>query len=135
MSSIRNKFDTNFREEGFTRSLSDVIDSYSDLAKLTGYGQIYQYISNITSFWNNAFIEPIRDTALRTPSHKIYSENKYSLIHYDVPKEMKVKMEMEMEKEKEEKITTPYNPPTDIITPDFYFEYAVRSILVAVLTG
>lgn len=46
-----------------------------------------------------------------------------------------MEMEMEMEKEKEEKITTPYNPPTDIITPDFYFEYAVRSILVAVLTG
>jgi polyhydroxyalkanoate synthase subunit PhaC len=52
MSRIRNKFDTNFREEGFTRSLSDFIDSYLDLAKLTGFGQIYQHISNITSFWN-----------------------------------------------------------------------------------
>ena len=87
MSGIRNKFDINFREEGFTRSLSEFIDSYSDLAKMTGYGQLYQHISNFTSFWNNTFIEPIRDTALRTPSHKIYSENKYSLFHYDVPKE------------------------------------------------
>ena len=87
MSRIRIKFDTNFREEGFTRSLSEFIDSYSDLAKITGFGQIYQYISNFTSFWNNAFIEPIRDTASRTPSHKIYSENKYSLFHYDTPNE------------------------------------------------
>jgi polyhydroxyalkanoate synthase subunit PhaC len=112
MSRIRNKFDTNFREEGFTRSLSDFIDSYLDLAKLTGFGQIYQHISNITSFWNTTFIEPIRDTILRTPSHKIYSENKYSSFHYDIPdKEMKV------EKEKEGKIKTPYTHPTDISTP------------------
>src|SRR5919108_4012971 len=45
MSRIRDKFDINFREEGFTRSLSEYIDSYSDLAKITGYGQLYQYIS------------------------------------------------------------------------------------------
>ena len=49
MSRIRNKFDTNFREEGFTRSLSDFIDSYSELAKLIGFGQLYQYASNFTS--------------------------------------------------------------------------------------
>jgi hypothetical protein len=85
MSGIRDKFDINFREEGFTRSLSEYIDSYSDVAKITGYGQIYQYISNFISFWNHVFVEPIRDTALRTPSHKIYSENKYSLFHYVVP--------------------------------------------------
>jgi polyhydroxyalkanoate synthase subunit PhaC len=87
MSRIRNKFDINFREEGFTRSLYEFIDSYSDLAKMIGYGNVYQCISNFTSFWNNTFIEPIRDTALRTPSHKIYSENKYSLFHYDTPNE------------------------------------------------
>lgn len=87
MSRIRNKFDINFREEGFTRSLSEFIDSFSDLAKMTGYGHVYQHISNFTSFWNNTFIEPIRDIALRTPSHRIYSENKYSLFHYDTPNE------------------------------------------------
>jgi hypothetical protein len=38
MSRIRNKFDKNFREEEFTRSLSDFIDSNSDLVKLIGFG-------------------------------------------------------------------------------------------------
>jgi hypothetical protein len=83
---IRDKFDINFREEGFTRALCEYIDSYSDIAKTTYAGQIYQYTSNFTSLWNNKFIEPIRDTILRTPSHKIYSENKYSLFHYDIRK-------------------------------------------------
>ena len=107
MSRIRNKFDKNFREEEFTRSLSDFIDSNSGLAKLIGFGQIYQYASNFTSLWNNTFIEPIRDTVLRTTSHKIYSENKYSLFHYDVPrKEMKVKGG-EKEMERKAKTSTP----------------------------
>jgi polyhydroxyalkanoate synthase subunit PhaC len=39
MSGIRDKFDINFREEGFTRSLSEYIDCYSDIAKMTGFGQ------------------------------------------------------------------------------------------------
>jgi polyhydroxyalkanoate synthase subunit PhaC len=87
MSRIRNKIDINFREECFTRSLSEFINSYSDLAKMTGYGHVYQHICSFTSFWNNTFIEPIRDTAFRTPSYKVYSENKYSLFHYDTPYE------------------------------------------------
>jgi hypothetical protein len=96
MSGIRDKFDINFREEGFTRALSEYIDGYSDIAKMTGFGQIYQYTSNFTSFWNNEFIEPIRDTASRTPSHKVYSENKYYLFHYDIPRK-----EAEAEKKRE----------------------------------
>jgi len=46
-------------------------------------GYLYQNISNLTAFWNNAFIEPIRDTWGRTPSHKINLDDKYSLMHYD----------------------------------------------------
>src|SRR5215207_8526142 len=117
MSRIRDKFDINFREEGFTRSLSEYIDSYSDVAKMTGYGQIYQYISNFISFWNHVFVEPIRDTALRTPSHKIYSENKYSLSHYDIPKKA-------IKAEKEEKTITPYTHLTDISTTPVLIIYA-----------
>jgi hypothetical protein len=59
---IRDRFDKNFREDGFTRALSDFVDRNSTLAMLTGFGQIYQYASIFTSIWNNAFIEPIRDT-------------------------------------------------------------------------
>lgn len=83
MAKIREKFDGNIREEGFVRSLSEFIDSSSMLAKAAGYGYIYQNTSNFNSFWNNTIIEPIRDKAFRTPSHKIYSERKYSLFHYD----------------------------------------------------
>jgi hypothetical protein len=32
--------------------------------------------------WNNNFIEPVRDTFWRTPSHKIAELEKYSLFHY-----------------------------------------------------
>jgi poly[(R)-3-hydroxyalkanoate] polymerase subunit PhaC len=87
LSKIRNKFDTNFREKTFVKSLSELIKSYCDLAKITGAGLMYQYISNVNSFWNTEFIEPLRDVIYRTPSHKIHSENKYSLFHYDLPQE------------------------------------------------
>lgn len=84
---IRNKFDTNFREKTFVTCLSEFIERYSNLAKVTGAGLRYQHMSNVNAFWNNLFIEPIRDVLYRTPSHKIYSENKYSLFHYHLPQE------------------------------------------------
>ena len=87
LSKIRNKFDTNFRDKAFVASLSEFIKSYCDIAKITGAGLIYQYFSNVNSFWNNEFIEPLRDVIYRTPCHKIHSENKYSLFHYDLPQE------------------------------------------------
>lgn len=37
------------------------------------------------SAWNNDFIEPIRDTLLRTPSEKACEIDKYSLFHYNRP--------------------------------------------------
>ena len=103
MSRIRSRFDKNFREEGFTRSLSDFVNDNSELAKLAGIGQIYQYATNFTSLWNNAFIEPIRDIVLRTPSHRIHSENKYSLFHYDVPSSHVNVVENKIQKVKEKK--------------------------------
>src|SRR6266487_2552617 len=80
---FRKVFDEKFREESFVNTLSDTIASYSELAKITGLGKIYQYSSNIFSVWNNNFIEPIRDTLYRTPSHKICELEKYSLFRYD----------------------------------------------------
>lgn len=87
LSKIRNKFDTNFREKSFVTSLSEFIESYCNLAKITGSGLLYQNMSNANAFWNNVFIEPIRDVFYRTPSHKIHSENKYSLFHYYLPQD------------------------------------------------
>ena len=87
LSKIRNKFDTNFREKTFVTSLSELIKSYCELAKISSIALMYQYISNVNSFWNTGFIKPLRDVIYRTPSHKIHSENKYSLFHYDLPQE------------------------------------------------
>jgi hypothetical protein len=39
-------FDEKFREERFVNSLSDTVASYSELAKITGLGKMYQGIYN-----------------------------------------------------------------------------------------
>jgi hypothetical protein len=52
-------FDDKFREEAFVNTLSDIVASYSQLAKITGLGKMYQRFSNRSSVWNNDFIEPI----------------------------------------------------------------------------
>ena len=81
-SRISNIFNLRFREEDFVSTLSDTVASYSALAKSTGFGQVYQSSSIWWANWNNNFIEPIRDTFWRTPSHKIAELEKYSLFHY-----------------------------------------------------
>ena len=86
-SKIRNKFDTNFRENTFIDSLSEFVESFCNLVNITGIGYLYQNMSNLNSFWNNVFIEPLRDTLGRTSSHKVNLGNKYSLMHYDMPQQ------------------------------------------------
>jgi polyhydroxyalkanoate synthase subunit PhaC len=81
-SRISNIFNLRFREEDFVSTLSDSVASYSTLAKSTGFGQVYQNSSIWWANWNNKFIEPIRDTFWRTPSHKIAELEQYSLFHY-----------------------------------------------------
>jgi len=81
-SKIRDVFDSRFREEGFVSTLSSTVASYSELAKITAFGQAYQDFSNFWARWNNNFIEPIRDTLFRTPSQKVCQLGKYSLFHY-----------------------------------------------------
>ena len=65
LSKIRDKFDTNFRENTFVISLSEFIEAYCNLAKVSGAGLLYQQMSNANAYWNNTFIEPIRDTVYR----------------------------------------------------------------------
>jgi polyhydroxyalkanoate synthase subunit PhaC len=113
LSRIRDKFDTNFREKTFVTSLSEFIESYSNLAKVTGAGLFYQYISNVNAYWNNVFVEPIRDVMFRTPSHKIHSENKYALFHYDLPQKNK---EYDGAQKKDEKQQNNENKETSVDT-------------------
>jgi class III poly(R)-hydroxyalkanoic acid synthase PhaC subunit len=83
LSKCRTIFETRFREDKFVISLSNAIDCYSKFASTTGLGRSYQNISNLTSLWNNFFIEPLRDTLWRTPSQKFHSEGKFALFHYN----------------------------------------------------
>ncbi len=81
-SRISNIFNLRLREEDFVSTISDTVASYSTLSKSTGFGQTYQNFSIWWANWNNNFIEPVRDTFWRTPSHKIAELEKYSLFHY-----------------------------------------------------
>ncbi|HEX9319741.1 MAG TPA: alpha/beta fold hydrolase, partial [Nitrososphaeraceae archaeon] len=93
LSKSREIFASRLKDENFVNSLSTAVECYSKLARTTAMGQFYQNISNLTSFWNNFFIEPIRDTLCRTPSHKIHSEGKFVLFHYNhMKKEKKSKV-------------------------------------------
>jgi polyhydroxyalkanoate synthase subunit PhaC len=76
-------FNERFRDKDIVNSISNIISSYSYLAKVSGYGQIYQNFSNMLAEWNNNYIEPIRDNFWRIPSNKITNREKFSLFHYD----------------------------------------------------
>ena len=79
---IGNIFNTKFRDDNFIATLSNVVTSYSNLAKATGFGNTYQHLSNLWSVWDNDFVEPLRDTLWRTPSYKVGNLEKYSLFRY-----------------------------------------------------
>jgi polyhydroxyalkanoate synthase subunit PhaC len=79
---IGNIFNTKFRDDNFIVTLSDVVASYSNLAKATGFGKTYQHLSNLWSVWDNDFLEPLRDILWRTPSYKVTNLEKYSLFRY-----------------------------------------------------
>jgi polyhydroxyalkanoate synthase len=82
-SRISNIFNLRFREEEFVTILSDVVASYSNLAKATAFGKTFQHLSNMWSIWNNDLVEPLRNILWRTPSHKVCELEKYSLLQYD----------------------------------------------------
>lgn len=129
LSKIHDKFDTNFREKTFVISLSEFIESYCNLAKITGAGLLYQQVSNLNAYWNNTFVEPIRDIMYRTPSHKIHSENKYSLFHYDIPQDDREGRARDAEEiEKQRRISQ----HTNLTTRDEYTTVSVRTPLLIV---
>lgn len=63
-SKVRDSFDRSFKEEIFVKSLAELLDSHSRLAKLMGLGKTYQGVSNLNSLWNTVFLESLRDTTL-----------------------------------------------------------------------
>ena len=87
MNKARDGFNVKFRDPAFVKSLADAVNSYARFARVSGIGQAYQNISNITAIWNNTFAEPLRDRLFRTPSHKIHSEGGFALVHYENDKQ------------------------------------------------
>lgn len=83
MASARMVFENKFANPEFLKSLARTVNDCSKWAKVSGYGALYQNLSNISSLWNNSFLEPLRDSFGRTPSHKIHSDGSFSLFHYD----------------------------------------------------
>jgi hypothetical protein len=79
---IGNIFNTKFRDDIFVTTLSDVVASYSNLAKATGFGKTNQHLSNLWSVWDDDFVKPLRDTVWRTPSYEVANLEKYSLFRY-----------------------------------------------------
>lgn len=87
MAKGREELDARFRDEGFVKLLANAVNSYSRFAEASGLGQSYQNASNMWALWNNVLLEPLRDTVWRTPSHKIFSEDRFALFHYYSGKE------------------------------------------------
>ena len=87
MAAAREEFDAKFRNAEFVKLLAEAVNSYAKFAKAAGIGLAYQNISNTAAIWNNTFAEPLRDRLWRTPSHKIHSEDKFTLFHYENDKE------------------------------------------------
>ena len=58
---IGNKFNTNFRDDDFIATLSDVVANYSNLAKATDFGKTHQHLSNLWSVWvwDDDFVKPL----------------------------------------------------------------------------
>lgn len=81
-SRISSTFDSEFRKSDFVNILSDTVTSYSDLARIMGFGKSYESFSVLWAKWNNEFVEPVRDLLWRTPSRKVCQIEKYSLFHY-----------------------------------------------------
>jgi hypothetical protein len=59
-------FLTKFRDDNFIATLSNVVASYANLAKATGFGKIYQHLSNLWSVWDNDLVEPLRHSMENT---------------------------------------------------------------------
>lgn len=82
---IRSSFDSSLRktleEEKFTITLSNFLESFSEMERITRHNQFHSFFDDMFAKWN-LFIEPFRDTINRTPSEVIPLDGKFDLLHY-----------------------------------------------------
>lgn len=91
---IRNTFDANLKNDlqktDFLKSLSDLVESFTDFAPVGNQDKIYRYLETKIRIYDN-LVEPMRDSINRTPSEIIPMKAKFEIHHYktDLPKKFK----------------------------------------------
>ncbi len=92
---IRTNFDTEVKSSlkklDFSKSLSDFISSYTELASFTHHDKLYRYFENITNAYDR-MLEPLRDVVNRTPSEVIPMGGRFEVHHYKTESPQKFKI-------------------------------------------
>lgn len=82
---VRSAFDTTLRqklcEDKISLSLANLVDSWLDIIKLSGYDKYHHVYSDFLSDWSK-FFEPHRNFINRTPSEYIKVNGPFNLHHY-----------------------------------------------------
>ncbi len=68
-------------EDEISSSLGNLVDSWLDIIKLSGYDKYHSSYADFVSAWNN-FFEPFRNYINRTPSEYIVLDGPFNLHHY-----------------------------------------------------
>jgi len=91
---IRSTFDAELKnilqKTEFSTSLSDFIGSFTEFALVGHHDKLYRYLEAMISNYDH-MIEPIRDTANRTPSEIIPMKAKFEVHHYKTSSSQKFK--------------------------------------------
>ena len=91
---IRSNFDTELKnilqKTDFSKSLSDLVGSFTEFALVGHHDKLYRYLEAMISNYDH-MIEPIRDTVNRTPSEVIPMKAKFEVHHYKTSSPQKFK--------------------------------------------
>ncbi|MDH3657711.1 MAG: alpha/beta fold hydrolase [Nitrosopumilus sp.] len=91
---IRSIFDVELKntlqKTDFSKSLSDLVGSFTELALVGYHDKLYRYLETMIRNYDNS-IEPIRDSINRTPSEIIPMKAKFEVHHYKTDSPQKFK--------------------------------------------
>jgi len=91
---IRSTFDAELKNTlqrtDFSKSLSDVIDSFTEFASTVHHDKIYRHLEAMIMNYDH-MIEPIRDAVNRTPSEIIPMKGNFEVHHYKTSSPQKFK--------------------------------------------
>ena len=91
---FRHTFDTELKsmlgKKEFCESLSDFMDSYTNLVPLLNHDKSYRYLESVVKNLDS-MVEPIRDVVNRTPSEVIPMHGRFEVHHYKTSSRKKFK--------------------------------------------